>query len=437
MGWDSMHNQEVPTASRLIIPALTVVAVVAILFAKSPAMFLDPRFFGEEATMLFPKFLYQSPIASLFNLYLGYLLFLTNISVLLSTKVSLEHAPAVTTYIALMVQIVVAYQLGAFIREYRLGLIAAVLLVVGFSLQWGSYEIALSATELQWVLGISVFLVLVMPSEWAKKHALLCSVWLLFCGVSGVPAGILAPSFLLRFWDTRERVLLYFCGILGACALLQLSLVLSAGAPGRSFYSGLSLLLFPPLLQTLIEPIVGPETVFLIGTYIQGALPRVGMLGLGTIIIAIGLAAAIIFSAWDAKRERLVLVLVATWFYVSLVQTLVALQQPTLMTAAGARYFLIGVMSVLTLCALGSVNADKSKRIFATGILAVIAAAGLSQFVAGTWNTYFTTGPSWSSQVRECAGQQTCTIQLWPNDGITYLKIDNGHVVSSLYPVQL
>ncbi|MBD9449739.1 hypothetical protein [Rhizobium sp. RHZ01] len=432
-----MKNQDVRTAGWLIAPALTVAAVIGVLFAKSPAMFLDPRFFGEEATMLLPKFLYQPFIESLQNRYLGSFLFLTNISVALSAMVPLRYAPAVTTYIALAVQVVVAYQIGVFIREYRVKVIPALLLVVGFCLQWGMYEIALSATNVQWVTGISALLILVMPADLARKHALLISAWLILCGISGVPATILAPAFLLRFWDTNQRVFLLFCGVLGACALLQLSFILNSGAPGRHFYPGLGLLLFPPLLQVFIEPIVGPETVSLVGTYIQVALPHIGTLGLGIILTAGGLAAAVVFSAWDRSRWRLIVVLALTGCYVSVIQTLVALQQPTLMTAAGSRYFVVGVTSVLLLCALGSVNTDRSKRAIATGILTVIVLGGISQFAAGTWNSYFMTGPSWSSQVRGCAGQPTCTIQLWPNDGISYMKIDNGRVVSSLYPAQL
>ncbi|WP_324185702.1 hypothetical protein [Endobacterium cereale] len=419
------------------IPALTVCAVTLLLYCKSPSMFWSPRFFGEEGTILFPKFLQQPALVSVFNVYLGSLYLLTNLAVLLSTTVSLEYAPVPTTCIAFAVQAIVAYQLGAFIREYDIGRMPAILLVVAYCLQWGSYEVSMSATNLQWVLGVSALLILVMPVQWIKKYRLCCYSWLFFSGLSGVPVAILAPAFFFRFLMTMERPLFVICVILGTCALLQLTLIISSGSHGRSYSVDYAQLFFPILMQTLIEPIVGPETISLIGTYISGALPGIGMLGISMIVLSLGFASAVVFVSWDKKNKILVATILFAGIYITLIQTVAALQKPTLMTGAGSRYFFTGVTSVLLLCAVGSLNSDKTKRTMAKGVLLLITCGGVTQFFAGTWNQYFTTGPSFYAQSIECQRQPSCIIQLWPNDGITYLRIDDDRIVSSLYPLQL
>lgn len=419
------------------IPLGAVLTIAAIMAARQPSMFTDPRFWAEEAGFFYARFLNESAFSALKYAHLGSYQLLANLMVLLATKVPVWMAPAVTTYLAFGVLVVLAWQLGIFIREYQIGAVGAALLLVGFSLQWGMYEVALSATNVQWIAGLSALMVLALPPAWLDRNPRSACLWLLVCGLSGIPAALCAPAFALKAYLCRSRSTAMAAGILFLCAAVQAVCVLVLGTPGREFGKSWVVLLMPTLMQTAIGPFTGPEPLFLLGTYINGGLPKVGMLLVATAAAGAGLVALTAALARDAVKDRIVWILLSAWLYVSMIQTVGALHPAQLVAASGARYYVFGATAMLLLLALASTNENSGPRAMAVGALALVCLAGVSQRLVGDWTHSMVTGPSWKRQVQACKPDQRCTVHAWPNDGTFYLIIDGGRVQSSYYPTRL
>lgn len=422
---------------RWSIPLATVMIVAATLVARAPSLFTDPRFWAEEAGYFYGRFLNESALSALAYIHVGSYQLLANLMVLAAAHVPMWAAPAVTTYAALGILLVVSYQVGIFLREYAIGWLAGFMLIIAFTLQWGMYEVALSATNVQWIVGISCLILLALPCAWLDRNLLPAGAWLLICGLSGIPAAVCAPAFAVKAAVFRSRSTAIAAALLFACVAVQAACVLIAGTPGRDLHKSLPILIMPTLLQTGIELFTGPEPIFLIGTYINGALPNVRMLMLATGALGAGLIATGAVLARDAVKDRIVWILLFAWAYVSFVQTFGAFHPQQLLSASGARYYVFGVTAFLLLLALATKNASTAPRAIAFGALALACAAGIGQRFLGDWTPAMTTGPSWKQQVRSCKPDERCVVRAWPNDGTVYLLLEDGKVRSSYYPERL
>jgi hypothetical protein len=418
-------------------PLAALLTIAVVMVARKPALFTDPRFWAEEASHFYTRFLNESTLTALGYVHVGSYQLLTNAIVVLATHVPLWAAPVVTTYLAFGVLLFVAYQIGILLREYQIGRIASALLLIAFALQWGMYEVALTATNVQWIAGLSTLVLLALPCAWLDRNLRLSGLWLLLCGLSGIPAAICAPAFAVKALVFRSRSTALAAAILSVCVAVQALCVVLGDTSGRDLHKTWAVLLMPTLMQTAIEPFTGPEPIFLVGTYINSALPKVGMLLLATAGAGAAIIALAGLLARDAAKDRIVWVVLFAWLYVSVAQTVGALHPAQLVTASGARYYVFGSTASFLLFTLATTNVAKAARATALGALALACFAGLSQRMVGEWTQSLLNGPSWKQQARACKAEERCVVHAWPHDGTVYLIIEGSKVRSSYFPDRL
>ena len=151
-----------PYLSRLSLWNINYFIIFGIIaFWKTPQVFVKPRFLGEKASLFYPYCLSHTVVECFLHVHLGYYQLLTNAIVLLASRTPILYAPVITTLCALMLHIIVVYQLISFARCYRLSHICIVLLVTGWALLPQTFEVWMNATNAQWVVGVSMLLILV------------------------------------------------------------------------------------------------------------------------------------------------------------------------------------------------------------------------------------------------------------------------------------
>jgi hypothetical protein len=380
---------------------------VAILFAKAPTLFVDPRFWAEEGTRFFPACQKGGLAACVSYLHLGTYQFLANAAVYLSTKVPLALAPLVTSFLALALQMVVVAQLVMFANAYRVPIMVAVLLVAAWALLPQMFEVGMSATNMQWVAGASVLLIFAMPLEWLTQRWKGAAIWCVICGLSGVPAVLFGPLFFLRALLERSEKVLAIGVMLAACAAVQAALIHSYALPTPlRVYSREPIVLGVPIfLQTIVSPVASIDFADVVGKAIaseqRGAL--FGALGIG-----LGILALLVSSA----RDRIVWLLLLAWAFVTLVQSFGGMEAHYFLSGwVGGRYFLTGALTICLIAALGTVSS--ALRSPSTLILVTICVAGVVD-LSSTDVRAMLSGPSWSEQVRNCGASGHCTITVWP-----------------------
>jgi hypothetical protein len=381
---------------------------VAILFAKAPTLFVDPRFWAEEGTSFFPACQKGGLAARLSYLHFGTYQFLANAAVYLSTKVPLALAPLVTSFLALALQMVVVAQLVMFANAYRLSTLVAVLLVAAWALLPQMFEVGMSATNMQWVAGASVLLIFAMPLEWLTERWKGAAIWCVICGFSGVPAVLFAPLFFLRALLERSEKVLAIGVMLAACAAVQAALIhiYALPDPNRAYSRDPILLGVPIFLQTILSPIASIDFADAVGKAIasgqRGAL--IGALGTGLGILALVVS--------GARANHIVWLLLLAWAFLTLVQSFGGLAAHNFLSGcAGGRYFLTGALAICLIVALGT--ASSALRSPSTLILVMICVCGVVDLRSRVVRVMLS-GPSWSEQVRNCDASGHCLITVWP-----------------------
>lgn len=411
-----MQSDRAPTAL-MQGPAAVTMAVGLIAVIKAPGLFLDPRFWGEEGAVFYPRFLHQSIFEALTFVFIGTLQVWTNAAIYAATFVPLELAPAVTTGISFIVLLIAAWQLGLLLQAYRVPRFPAGLAVLSFCLLPATYEVWLSATNLQWIFQLSALLVVAMPSAWHERHWRGGAAWLLVCGLSGVPAVLLAPVLLARAAIERSRAVAVEAGALVVCGLVQAAaLALSPSLhAGRTFSATFFTLTLPTLLQTIGSPLVGADRVNHLADLIKGSNLLMG----GVLAALIAVLAALVWlvrgAAWRDARW-----IVAAWLSVPVIQSVLAINPPTLISgASGARYFMAGSVALCLVLALAARAATWRGHV-AVALLLVMLCSGVVDWRTGGFNRAMLSGPSWRDQAVACGAR--CEIEIWPGSWKTRIE---------------
>lgn len=212
-----------------------VAAAAAATLLRVPEIVLEPRFWAEEGRDYFVHALSVPALDALAAEHQGYYSLVPNVAAWLAIFVPLEHAPAVTTAIALLVQMlpvaIVATSAAPWAGEPRRRAVAVlVVLLVG-----AAGELHATTTNSQFQLALAaavVYLELAAPIQPARRTALLGV--LLLAGLTGVQSTLLAPVFAWRWWRDRQGADAAAAAVLASCLLLQAGVVLSvAGQPDR------------------------------------------------------------------------------------------------------------------------------------------------------------------------------------------------------------
>jgi hypothetical protein len=407
-------------------PFIYLAIFVILALTKSPGIFQQPRFWAEEGLWFFAPLQSMSPLEALTHPYLGSFPGLTNIAVYVSTLVPIQYAPSITTYFSLAFTAVLALQIGLFAKDHGLSTYAGSALIVAWTFLPQNYEIWMTSTNLQWIAGVSMLMVLALSGSALDRHPRLYTAWTIVCGLSGVPATILAPAFLIRAFFDHRRALYFIAPTLTMCAVIQFWLVISGPSTARQFSISPTILFIPMLLQSVLSPLFSADFATAIGNAIKTHYPQITAITLGTAGASILIMAASLFTALTTASRAIVFYIFGTWIFVSLVQTVGALYadpQDLLSGWIGGRYYLFGSSCLCMLLALGTTSPQTHLRIAAGALLTLICVTGISQRYTSRWPRTFLSGPSWQSQLNGCAKASACHLLTWPDGGAWYVDV--------------
>jgi len=200
---------------------LLILAVALFIVWRQPELLSEPRFWAEEGSNFFAYAYAHSWWENLLHPQFGYYTLYNSIATSLATMVPLEHAPAVTTVLAGVVQLGVS----AAVIWWRLPLLPALWQrgVLAFGVQFLAHpRIWLTTIGVQYFLCVLSFLILLEEGQTECRARLLPRQLLLaFNGLTGVLSCFLIPAFLLKWHRERSRSHLRYALILTACLLLQ------------------------------------------------------------------------------------------------------------------------------------------------------------------------------------------------------------------------
>lgn len=151
--------------------------ILAIIY-RSPELFIQPRFWAEEAPTYF-KYAYENSfLDGLFMVVgggeAGYLLLLGNISAVLATLVPLKYAPFVTTYFSLFIYLIpfiIILWGNSYVWDTPLKKILAVLIVL-FSPSVSTPEVWLNMVNSQVYCGIISLCILFEKDDISTKQTI-------------------------------------------------------------------------------------------------------------------------------------------------------------------------------------------------------------------------------------------------------------------------
>jgi hypothetical protein len=417
-----MHRWRAFRDGLFIYPATFVVLALT----KSSGIFQHPRFWAEEGRSFFAPLRLMLPAEALTHLYHGSFLGLTNIAVYVSTLVPLQFAPSVTTYFSLVFTAVVAFQIGLFAKDRGLNIYAGIALLVAWTFLPQNYEIWMTSTNLQWVAGVSMLLVLALSGPALDRHPHLYAGWTVICGLSGVPATVLAPAFLIRAFLEHRRALYFIALALTMCALLQFSLAISGPPTARQFQTSPTIIFIPMLLQSVLSPLFSADFATAIGNAIKPYYPQITGITLVAAAASIMIMVVSLVAALATASRSIVFYIFGTWIFVSIGQTIGALYtdpQDILSGWIGGRYYFFGSTCFCMLLAIGTTSHRVHLRIATTALLTLICLTGIAQRYSSLWPRTFLSGPSWQSQLKTCANASPCHLLTWPDGGMWYVDV--------------
>jgi hypothetical protein len=189
---------------------ICVVLFAVLAVVKSPQLFIDPRFWAEEGKFYFAAFQSMSMWNALRFCYLGSHQGATNLIVYTATSVPIRYAPTVTTDLSFAAHALVAWQVGMVVGAHSLPRTAGILLIICWPFLPQTYEVWLTASNLQWLAGVSVLLIFCLPDRPLQRHPMIFAIWALAPRCFGYPALLASISshaldFDIRYWSRASR----------------------------------------------------------------------------------------------------------------------------------------------------------------------------------------------------------------------------------------
>jgi len=205
---------------------IALLAIFAIYF-RNTRYFTEPRFWAEEGTLHFAYSFNNAWYQALFQPQVGYLNFWPNLATLLATLPPLPAAPLITTFMALIVQIVpvlIILWSNSPLWEswYRKLLGIAILLFVPLTNEgW------LNTINSYTYFAVITFLILLDQPPQSPVRRWLYRILLFLGGLSGTLSCFLIPLFIFKAYDEKNKERLIQTLLLIACAFIQVFLIVS------------------------------------------------------------------------------------------------------------------------------------------------------------------------------------------------------------------
>ena len=201
---------------------------VALILLRGPRLFVEPRFWAEEGTVYFAHAFRTSFLQNLTTEFFGYYTLVPNLATGLATLVPLELAPFVTTYLALIIQLLVC-SVAIFGRSFCWDTVPKKLLLVGGVLVISTGDVWLNTINSMYWLAVGTFFILLEQSEGQSAPLrMFHRGMLILAGLSGVVSCFMTPVFMLKAYRSRQREEWLQAGILVLFSLVQLAVLVSS-----------------------------------------------------------------------------------------------------------------------------------------------------------------------------------------------------------------
>lgn len=209
------------------------IAVVAVL-SRRPDAILHPQFFAEDGMFWYADAYNIGWFRALLIPHTGYFQTLPRLSAAFSLLFPLLFAPLVLNVIAIVIQVLpVTFLLSSRCANWgSLGI--RVFLAAAYIALPNSRELDATITEAQWHMAlIAALVVLSVPSQ-IRGWRMFDVAALLLSGLTGPFCIALLPIAAFIWWRSRFRWRLVLTAVIGVCAVVQLSALLTTATATRS-----------------------------------------------------------------------------------------------------------------------------------------------------------------------------------------------------------
>ena len=204
------------------------IAVIFVIYARLPVLIIEPRFWAEEGVNYFAYAYGHSWLENLFTPQYGYNTLYNSIATSLATLAPLEHAPAVTTYLALTVQLSVSLAaiwwdiplLDTLPKKFA---VAVLIQTLAYARIW-----ATTIGVQYWLCVLSLLILLYNHHTLSRRMFILQNGLLIMNGLTGILSCLLIPAFILKAVKTKSRRLMAQTAILTLCLLIQIAVFLNS-----------------------------------------------------------------------------------------------------------------------------------------------------------------------------------------------------------------
>lgn len=406
-------------------------AFLLCLFARTPALFLHPRFWAEEGDLYYANMQHLRTAAGLLYVTNGNFQFLTNLAVESTLHVPARYGAVVTTYASLAIALLCCRMIAGLLASRGCSSASIVAACAMFALQPAGYEVFLSATNLQWVCSVITLMLLLSARDGTPAAAIAGRCLLLAAlGLTGTTSCILLPVFALGSWlnPTRER--LWLSGTLAAMTAVQAAVVLTHLDHANRSFTLSAASLVPLALQTVLTDVV-PQTVLDgIGAAIRPGDAVADGIAWQISIVAMAAFALVVVVARDVLGRSAAVLLSAAFVFVSLVNVFGALGEADGLLSGwtGGRYFFLANTCLIVMACAALDSANAVGRAMAAAFCALfLSNAAVSAFDSG-WTGIFMAGPSHMEQVDACEASKPCPVTVWPVDSHLSFTLDRDRV---------
>ena len=391
-----------------LVSVFVFVVVFGLIVFRDVSLFIEPRFWAEEATQYFRTAYTSSVFNALIAPHQGYYSLWENLAGVLATIPPLERAPDVTTGMALLVllAILAAIMLNtSFALDFPLKKAIACLSVVVVG---ATGEIWLTVTNSHYYFQLLLFVILIDNKDNTVKRNLWYATTVV-AGLSSPGANFLAPLFLLKYWRKRDRADLVLFLILAATSVVQLLAVLYSDLIIKDYaYYGLRFSSHSNLPDSIYWILYYGTDYPIFGYLLRGSQSG----GSWSALLGLPVSAALLLSLFLARRRLN--------DYLEFPLAVLILTSLSVLTSmggrGGARYaYSAAVIVALQLLAQAS---DVKLNLGARLIAGVLLLASISYWCVDFWpgfqQFHDQRWPTWSSEVRAWRADPSRNLQVWP-----------------------
>lgn len=405
-----------------MLPLYLVIAAAILIFARSPELFLHPRFWGEEGTIFFSESLRLGWTELLLAPRFGYLNFFANITSLIAARLNLlDSAPLFTTLCAFLAQLVpvavIAFSTSSHFNTINKKVLGILLMMFAGN----TSELWLNSINSMSYLSAAVFLILLEDENTlSPMKNVNYGICLALSGLSGVLSCFLTPLFLLKAYKHKSKTVLIQALVLTSCTLIQIFYILKTamlpelGVHGRM--TGLSLGSFFEIFlnRTIIVSIFGTycaDLFYQLLISIKATHNRIT----GVLSAILSLAVVFIFLRKLEKFKALTLGLSLLLVSALIVNTINGDKNSLLHPLYGIRYFYLPDLIFLFILFLnvhwplkdGSRMSKVAVLVLALALLTIPKKFREDLFIDPSW-------PNWKSELQEWRKNPAHPVRIWP-----------------------